>query len=134
MGKIEITNNRAATDDSIKMAQEYMDLAFDHIVNSYKVDIIGCRCIVFQEKSPYSLEDETILHIKLNINGKDYVSRVNIVGSQQTGLYQMRNGRMTAEYFTIRQIIHDSIVEKLSEVFTDLSLFQLSNGNYGRKV
>lgn len=69
--KIEVTEKRAPTDESLRLVQEMEDKVKATMLAKLTIqsNVVSAVAIVYYKALPY---DKTTYHIKFNLNGKDY--------------------------------------------------------------
>ena len=80
--KIEIfvTENRAATDESIRLATEFQQKALDSIIGTKRVEVNGVSGELIATKTHWN--DEVVFYMVYNINGKRSTFKVSINGNE----------------------------------------------------
>jgi hypothetical protein len=111
--KIEVTENKAPTDESIKILKEFEKAAMDKIVAMGKVEdnLINFKWYIIND--PYALHDGDVCNCYFTLNGKEYDFQFTLPHSRYTP---------TSE---IIDKIRENMLEKLAGVFM-VDLFKSS--------
>ena len=112
--RIEV--NRAPTDESVSLLNEFTDKAKDNILDSFRVKSTLIDSVIFVEQVPPSISRH--LNLKFNINGEEFIIRDIELPYTLKNKYDIRNYAVN-ELFN--QISEKVAIEILKESKTLIS-------------
>lgn len=112
-----VNENRAPTDDSIKLVREYEDKARERIGDLIPTELNELKSTLFAQQDPYCFN--TTLSMKLNINGVDRQFNYIVTDGDNISNELFVDFKNEMALFIAESFIIDNST-KLSETFTKL--------------
>lgn len=114
--EISVTENRAATDESIRLAVEFQQKAPDSILGTKRVEVNGISDELIVSKTYWN--DEMLFRMIYNVNGKRNTLRISINSNEAHGESYDSNCSVRQAYFRVfakkfSEHLIESILESL---------------------